>query len=76
MSVPVLSAQITFVHPKTSTEGKFFTMAFFFAIFCVPRARQVVITIGRPSGIAATARATAIYLSLALDRRRRCSDEP
>ncbi|KAA6417599.1 MAG: hypothetical protein FRX49_12391 [Trebouxia sp. A1-2] len=35
-------------------------MAFFFAILRVPRARQVVTTAGRPSGMAATARATAI----------------
>jgi hypothetical protein len=35
-------------------------MAFFFAIFLVPSARQVVMTAGKPSGIAATASATAI----------------
>lgn len=34
------------------------TMAFFLAIFLVPSARQVVITAGRPSGMAATASAT------------------
>jgi hypothetical protein len=33
-------------------------MAFFLAIFLVPSARQVVMTAGRPSGMAATARAT------------------
>jgi hypothetical protein len=60
VKVPVLSAQITFVQPRTSTEGRFLTMAFFLAIFWVPRARQVVITMGNPSGIAATAKATAI----------------
>ena len=36
------------------------TMAFRLAILRVPRARQVVMTAGRPSGMAATARATAI----------------
>lgn len=56
-----LSEQMTEVHPKVSTEGSERTMAFFFAIRLVPRARQVVMTAGRPSGIAATARATAIY---------------
>jgi hypothetical protein len=58
--VPVLSEQITVVDPRVSTEGRDLTMAFFLAIFMVPRARQVVITAGRPSGMAATARATAI----------------
>eukprot|EP00967_Tisochrysis_lutea_P119664 scaffold195580_cov17-Tisochrysis_lutea.AAC.3 len=33
-------------------------MAFFLAMVRVPKARQVVITAGRPSGMAATARAT------------------
>ena len=51
---------MTLVHPKTSTEGKFLTIAFFLAIFLVPKAKQVVITIGNPSGMAATANATAI----------------
>ena len=60
VSVPVLSEQITVVQPKDSTEGKERTMAFFFAIFTVPSARQVVRTAGSPSGIAATASATAI----------------
>ena len=36
------------------------TMAFLLAIFLVPRAKQVVTTAGRPSGMAATASATAI----------------
>ena len=36
------------------------TMAFLFAILRVPRARQVVTTAGSPSGMAATASATAI----------------
>ena len=58
--VPVLSEQMTDVHPRVSTEGKLRTMAFFLAMRLVPRARQVVMTAGRPSGMAATARATAI----------------
>jgi len=35
-------------------------MAFFLAIFLEPRASQVVMTAGRPYGIAATAREIAI----------------
>ena len=38
----------------------YLTMAFLLAIFRVPRARQVVMTAGKPSGMAATASATAI----------------
>ena len=58
--VPVLSEQITDVQPSVSTDGKLRTMAFFLAIRRVPNARQVVITAGKPSGMAATANATAI----------------
>ena len=58
--VPVLSLQITVVQPRVSTDGRLRTMAFFLAILRVPRAKQVVTTAGRPSGMAATARATAI----------------
>ena len=55
-----MSLQITDVHPSVSTDCNLRTMAFFLAIFLVPSARQVVITAGSPSGIAATASATAI----------------
>lgn len=34
--VPVLSEQITDVHPSVSTEGSDLTIAFFFAILLVP----------------------------------------
>lgn len=50
VSVPVLSEQITEVQPSVSTEGRLRTMAFFRAILRVPRARQVVMTAGRPDG--------------------------
>jgi hypothetical protein len=60
VKVPVLSEQITVVHPKVSTEFNFLTIAFYFAILLLPKAKQVVITAGSPSGIAATAKATAI----------------
>ena len=48
VSVPVLSEQMTEVHPNVSTDGKERTIAFFLAIRRVPRARQVVMTAGRP----------------------------
>jgi hypothetical protein len=51
VKVPVLSEQIIVVQPKTSTDGNFLTIAFFLAILLVPKARQVVITAGSPSGI-------------------------
>jgi hypothetical protein len=60
VKVPVLSEQMTLVQPRVSTDGSDLTMQFFLAIRLVPRARQVVMTAGRPSGMAATASATAI----------------
>jgi hypothetical protein len=57
---PVLSEQMTLVQPRVSTLGRFRTIAPLLAIFFVPNARHAVITAARPSGIAATARATAI----------------
>ena len=59
VKVPVLSEQITYVHPKVSTAGNFHTKAFLLIILLVPSAKQVVITAGNPSGIAATPKATA-----------------
>ncbi len=56
VNVPVLSEQITDVQPSVSTDGNERTIAFFFAIRRVPNARQVVMTAGKPSGIAATAK--------------------
>jgi len=60
VNVPVLSEQMTEVQPSVSTDGRLRTIAFFFAIRRVPSARHVVITAGSPSGMAATASATAI----------------
>jgi hypothetical protein len=60
VKVPVLSEQITLVLPRVSTLGRFRTMAFFWAIFLVQGARHAVMTAANPSGMAATARATAI----------------
>lgn len=48
--VPVLSEQMTEVQPRVSTEGRLLTMAFFFAIRRVPKAKQVVMTAGSPVG--------------------------
>ncbi len=60
MSVPVLSVAIVVIEPKLSTAGNFLTIAFRLAILCVPKANANVITIASPSGIAATAKLTAI----------------
>ena len=51
VSVPVLSEQITEVHPKVSTDGNDRTIAFFLAMRRVPRAKQVVITAGKPESV-------------------------
>ena len=59
VSVPVLSEQITEQQPSVSTAGRCRMSAFRFAMRRVPSARHVVTTAGRPSGMAATARATA-----------------
>ena len=56
VSVPVLSEQTTFTHPSVSTIGSFFTITRFFAILITPNASVTVTTMGRPSGIAATAK--------------------
>ena len=58
--VPVLSEQITVVLPSVSTEGRVRTMAFCFTRRCTPMASTMVETICSPSGMAATARLTAI----------------
>ena len=43
VSVPVLSLQMTLVHPSVSTLWRCLTIAFFFAIFRVPRAKQHIL---------------------------------
>ncbi len=42
--------------PSVSTIGNFFTIASRLAIRCTPNANVTVTTIGKPSGIAATAK--------------------
>ena len=60
VSVPVLSEHITVLLPNVSTAGSFFTIAFFFTIFCTPIANTIVDTATKPSGITATASDTAV----------------
>ena len=60
VSVPVLSEQITDALPSVSTAGNFFTIAFFLTILWTPIARTIVDTAANPSGIAATAKLTAV----------------
>jgi hypothetical protein len=57
---PVLSEQITEMLPSASTECSFLTIAFRLDIRNTPNARVTVVTIGKPSGIAATARDTVL----------------
>jgi hypothetical protein len=57
-NIPVLSEKIMETEPSDLTECNFLTIAFLFAICKTPKARVTVVTIGRPSGIAATANET------------------
>ena len=45
--------------PKLGIAARLFTITFFFAIRIAPRARVIVVIIGRNSGVRPTARATA-----------------
>ena len=58
--VPVLSEQMTPAQPRVSTAGRRLTMALRRTIRCTPRARTMVTMAGSPSGMAATARETAV----------------
>lgn len=53
-----MSEQITLTLPSVSTLGSFLTMALRFDIRNTPRASVTVTTMGRPSGMAATASET------------------
>lgn len=61
--LPVLSEQMTETEPRASTECSRFTIALRFAMRSTPNANVTVVTIGRPSGMAATARETKIPLN-------------
>jgi hypothetical protein len=56
--IPVLSEQMTDTEPNASTECSFLTIAFLLAILKTPSASVTVVTMGNPSGIAATAKET------------------
>ena len=60
VNVPVLSEHITVALPNVSTAGSFFTIACLFTILCTPIASTIVDTAANPSGIAATAKLTAV----------------
>lgn len=60
---PVLSEQMTDTDPSDSTECNFLTMALRLDIRKTPRASVTVVTIGSPSGMAATASDTALVQS-------------
>ena len=60
VSVPVLSELIAEVEPSVSTERSCLTIAPAFASFWVPYERIVVMTAGRPVGMAETAKAIAV----------------
>ncbi len=60
VNVPVLSEQITVAAPNVSTAGSLRIIALRLLIFWTPRAKTIVTIAGRPSGIAATAKLTAV----------------
>lgn len=60
MIVPVLSVHITVTLPRVSEEGSFRTRTFRLTRRFVAKASHKATTAGRPSGIAETARLTAI----------------
>ena len=57
VKVPVLSDAMISVEPRVSTAGNLRTIEFRLARVVVPKDRTMVTMAGRPSGIAATARA-------------------
>lgn len=62
VNVPVLSEHITVTHPRVSTAGNFLTTACLEAIRITPIAKVTATTIGKPSGIAATAKLKEIII--------------
>mmetsp|Transcript_81084 Transcript_81084/g.247764 ORF Transcript_81084/g.247764 Transcript_81084/m.247764 type:complete len:538 (-) Transcript_81084:364-1977(-) len=62
VKVPVLSLQITEADPSVSTAASFRTSTFFVTISLQPIEREMVTQSGMPSGIAATARVTAMRI--------------
>ena len=62
--VPVLSEQMTETEPKASTECSFLTIALRLDIRSTPSASVTVVTMGSPSGMAATASDTVLHQSV------------
>ena len=60
VKVPVLSVHITEVLPNVSADDNFLIRPPFFRTLCIPIAKITVIATGSPSGMAATATATAV----------------
>ena len=60
VKVPVLSEQMTEALPNVSTAGSLRIIAFFLAMRCTPMERTMVTIAGNPSGIAETAKDTAV----------------
>ena len=60
VSVPVLSASKIETDPRVSAARSFFTKPSFLKIFLLATARTTAMAAGKPSGIAATATATAV----------------
>jgi hypothetical protein len=58
-SLSLTHTHYTVTEPSVSTEGSFLTMALFFAKRVIASASEMVTTAGKPSGIIATAMATA-----------------
>ena len=68
--MPVLSVHTTSVHPSVSTLAMRLMMALRRAMRDTPRARVTAVTAGRPSGMVATARATAVSSTSLTDSPR------
>ena len=58
--MPVLSVQIKVTAPNVSTAGKFLIKTCCLSILLAPSAREIVITAGKASGTAATAKLNAV----------------
>mmetsp|Transcript_695 Transcript_695/g.2417 ORF Transcript_695/g.2417 Transcript_695/m.2417 type:complete len:380 (-) Transcript_695:412-1551(-) len=58
VKVPVLSTQTTSAQPRASTAGRRLTTAFRLAMRMTPRAKVTATQMGKPSGMAATAKDT------------------
>ena len=62
VNVPVLSVQMILVAPKVCTASSFLMITCFFDNRNMPCAKAMVATMGKPSGMAATAKATPVSI--------------